>query len=126
LPALLAKGKTADLLFCEQLEPIAPELLFTELKKHKNELLEKTKLSEEDFSELLVLFKKKIKIVPANEFKDFLFEANELLKSHTKDTEYVALALKFKCPLWSKEKSLKKLSRIKVLDADEVVNLLCL
>lgn len=118
--ALLAKGKTVDLLFSEKIEPIGPELLFTELEKHKEELLKKSKLSKEDFNELLSLFKKKIKIILADEFKDCLFEANELLKPHTKDSEYVALALKFNCPLWSKEKLLKGLDKVKVLDADEL------
>jgi len=122
--ALLAEGKTVDLLFSEQIEPIAPEMLFTELKRHEEELLEKTKLSEEAFNELLALFGKKIRVIPSNEFEDCLHEANDLLKPHTKDTEYVALALKFNCPLWSKEKLLKKLDRIKVLDADEVANLI--
>ena len=122
--ALLAEGKTVDLLFSEQIEPIAPEMLFTELKRHEEELLEKTKLSEEAFNELLALFGKKIRVIPSNEFEDRLHEANDLLKPHTKDTEYVALALKFNCPLWSKEKLLKKLDRIKVLDADEVANLI--
>jgi predicted nucleic acid-binding protein len=46
--ALLAKGKTAELLFSDQIEPVAPELLFTELERHRKELVEKTKLSEND------------------------------------------------------------------------------
>lgn len=124
--ALLAKGKTVDLLFSLHIKPIAPELLFIELERHKNELLQKSKLSEADFNELLVLFKKKIRVIPSNEFEDCLQEANELLKPHTKDTEYVALALKFKCPLWSKEKLLKNLGCIEVLDADEVARSLSL
>lgn len=121
--ALLAKGRTADVLFCERIEAIAPELLFTEVEAHKEELLKKSELSDEDFNELLTLLKKKIKVIPSDEFEDCLHEANELLKPHTKDTEYVALALKFKCPLWSKEKLLKELKKIEVLDADEVARL---
>ena len=118
--ALLAKGKTAELLFSGNIKPVAPELLFTEVERHKGELLSKSKLSEGDFGRLLALLKKRIKIVPAEEFSEFLHEANDLLKPHTKDTEYVALALKLNCPLWSKEKLLKKLASIEVLDADEV------
>jgi predicted nucleic acid-binding protein len=72
--ALLAKGKTADILFSDQLEPVAPELLFTEVERHKAELLEKTKLSENDFSILLALFRKKIRIIPTVEFADKLAE----------------------------------------------------
>src|SRR3989338_828845 len=118
--ALLAKGKTADILFSGQIEPIGPERLVSEVDRHKEELLEKSKLSEEDFNELLALLRGKIRIVSAEEFRDFLSEANELLRPHTKDTEYVALSLRFKCPLWSKEKLLKRLAKVEVLDADDV------
>jgi len=71
--ALLAKGRTADILFSDQIEPVAPELLLTELERHKTELIEKSQLSENDFGTLLVLFRKKISIIPAIEFKDKLF-----------------------------------------------------
>jgi len=117
---LLARGRTIDILFSDKIEPIAPDLLFTEFEAHKAELLMKSKLSESEFNELLALLKKKIRIFPSDEFKDKLFEANKLLAQHAKDTEYVALAMKFKCPLWSKEKLLKGLEVIDVLDADEV------
>ena len=122
--ALLAKGKTAELLFSDQIEPVAPELLFTELERHRPELLEKTKLSENDFNTLLALFRKKISVIPAVEFRDKLMEANKLLGEHKKDTAYVALALKLGCPLWSKEKALKRIKKIIVLDAEEVSKIL--
>lgn len=118
--ALLARGKTAELLFSEKIEVIAPELLFTELERHKAELLDKTKLPEEDFNTLLALFKKRVKIIPSDDFKDKLFEANEIVGQHTKDTAYIALALKFSCPFWSKEKKFKNVGRIDVLDAEDV------
>lgn len=116
--ALIAKGKTIDILFSEKIEAIAPELLFTEVGRHETELLEKTKLSKKDFDILLSLFNRRIMIIPICEFKDTLKKSKELLKEHTKDMAYVALALKYKCPLWSKEKRLKKV--VKTLDADEI------
>lgn len=117
---LLSRGKTIDLLLSDQIEPIAPELIFTEFEAHKSELIEKSKLSESEFNTVLALLKTCIKTVPSSEFEDKLTEANKILFPHTKDTEYVALALKFGCPLWSKEKLLKKLRIVEVLDADEV------
>lgn len=117
---LLSKGKTADLLFSDKLHPIAPEFLFAEIDKHSGELMSKSKLSENDFKELLGLFKHRIRIVRVQEFSHKLREANEMLGSHVKDTEYVALSLAFNCPLWSKEKRLKKLAGVEVLDANEV------
>ena len=117
---LLARGKTIDLLFSDKIEPIAPELLFTEFEAHRSELTGKSKLSADDFNTLFALLKKKIKIAPLEDFKGKLVDANKLLAPHTKDTEYVALDMAFKCPLWSKEKLLKGLGSIEVLDAGEV------
>ena len=123
---ILSKGKTIDLLFSDRIEPFAPEHIFTEFESHRAELLAKSKLSEQEFNEVVALLKKRIKVIPAEEFKDKLVEANKALFPHTKDTEYVALALKFKCPLWSKEKLLKGLKIVEILSADEVENRFCL
>ena len=117
---LLARGKTAELLFSPKLKPIAPEKLFNEVEEHKDELIEKSILTEEEFDVLLALYRKHITIIPEEEFKNKLEEANNLLDPHTKDTEYVALAIQYNCPLWSKENRLRNISQIKVLDADEV------
>lgn len=117
---MLAKGKTIDLLFSDKIEPVAPELIFNEFESHKSELLNKSKLSGKEFNAVFALLKKRIKIIPSVEFEDKLEEANKALFPHTKDTEYVALALKFGCPLWSKEKRLKNLKIMEVLDADEI------
>jgi len=118
--ALLAKGKTRSIIFSDRIELIAPEKLFSEVEKHKSELGERSKLSKEEIEELLVLLKSEIEIIPITEFADRLEEASNLLKEHTKDVEYVALALKMRCPLWSKEKRLKNIPPIMTLDADEV------
>ena len=123
---LLSKGKTIDLLFSDKIEPVAPEQLFAELEAHKAELLAKSRLSEQEFNGFVALLKKRIRVVIAEEFKDKLVEANKALSPHTKDTEYVALGLKLKCPLWSKEKLLKGLKIVEVLSADEVENKFCL
>ncbi len=119
--ALIAKGRIAEMLFSDKLEIIAPELLFVEFERHRQEILSKSKLSESEFSVLLALFKKRVKIVPIDEFEDRFFEASSLLnvKEHFKDTAYVALALKFNCPLWSDEKLLKKIN-VRVLNTSEV------
>ncbi len=117
---LLAKGKTAELLFSPKIKPVAPERLFTEIENHRVELLEKSKLSKVEFDTLLALYKKYVKIVPEEDFKDMLKKANELLGEHVKDTAYVALALQFNCPLWSKEKRLKAVDELEVYDAEEL------
>lgn len=118
--ALLAKGKTVDLLFSDNLEAIAPKRLFIEVEKHIQDLVKRSALSLEEIEDVFSRLKKRIKVIDLNEFADFFPEAKNLLGDHVKDVEYVALALKMRCPLWSKEKRLKNLSIITTLDADEV------
>ena len=123
---MLSKGKTIDLLFSDKIDPVAPELIFSEFESHKAEILVKSKLPEEEFNTVFALLRKRIKVISSDEFKDKLAEANKALFPHTKDTEYVVLALKLRCPLWSKEKLLKKLSIVEVLDANEIEKRFCL
>ena len=118
--ALLAQGKALDILLSGKVHPIAPELLFFEVEKHKDELFEKTKLSDAEFSTFFALLRKRINIIPADEFENSVRKAHVLLFPHIKDVPYVALALHSNCPLWSKEKRLKGLQSPEVLDASEV------
>lgn len=117
---LIDKGNTSKLLLSGELEAIAPALIFLEVDRHKNELRERSKLPNDEFDELLALYKAAITTIPAEEFTESVEKANDLLSGHTKDTEYVVLALHFNCPLWSKEKRLKALPQLEVLDANEV------
>lgn len=69
--SLLIKGtsKSEAILFSENVEIIAPQFLLIEFSKHKQEIIDKTHRSEEDLNKLLFVFKRRIKIVPKNEFE---------------------------------------------------------
>ncbi len=57
ISALIARGKTADLLFCEQLQLIAPEFLLIEVEDHKDEIMVKSALPEAEVEEFLSILK---------------------------------------------------------------------
>jgi|TARA_B100001971_G_scaffold182024_1_gene179096 predicted nucleic acid-binding protein len=119
----LIAGKLTDLFLSEKLELVAPELLFIEIKKHKEELKNKSHFSDEDFEILLSLLEKRIIVVPLIEFISFLPKAEDLLGQHKKDAPYVALALKLNCPMWSYEKLFKKFGKVDSLTTSEVAKL---
>ena len=121
--AIIAGGKTCDLIFCEWLQLIAPEFLFTELEEHKDEIIAKSSLSEDDFEEFLNSLKERIDIIPRQQFEGFLPEANRL-SPDPDDTEYFALALRFGAVLWSNEKRLKKQPKVKVFSTSDLIELL--
>ncbi|MBU2634238.1 MAG: nucleotide-binding protein [Nanoarchaeota archaeon] len=116
----LVAGKLTNLILSPKLELIGPELLFTEIKKHKEEVKTKSKLTELEFEILLSLLERKIRIVPMDEFISLLPKAEELLGEHKKDAPYVALALKLKCSFWSYEKRFSKVSKVVSLTTEEI------
>jgi predicted nucleic acid-binding protein len=121
--ALIAAGKTADLLFCEQLQLIAPEFLFLEIEDHKDEIVAKSSLSAAEVEEFLSLVKERVVVIPRQEFERYLQEANRL-SPDPDDTEYFAVALRFDATLWSNDKKLKEQqSKVTVLSTAELIAL---
>lgn len=124
--SLLIKGtkKSEAIFFSDNIKLIAPKFLLKEFYKHKKEILSKTHRSKEDFSKLASIFERRVEFIPKERFKELIPEALELFPQHTKDVQYLALAKKFDCILWSEEKLLKKQSFIKVLDTEELFDFL--
>ncbi|RLG30355.1 hypothetical protein DRN98_07430 [Methanosarcinales archaeon] len=111
--AIISRNKTCDLMFSESLQLIAPEFLFIELEEHKDEIIAKSSLSEDDFNEFVNFLKERIDIIPGQEFERFL-------------TEYFALAMRFDAAIWSNDKRLKKQSLIKVFSTSDLISSLSL
>lgn len=119
---LIKEGNTEELLFEEDLHIYAPEFIFEEFDKYKDLILEKTERSAEDFDKLMTLLKKKIKTIPNEETDSFVTEAKKISPDE-KDADYVALALKLHCPLWSNDKELRKQSKIVVYSTEDLLKM---
>ena len=124
--SLLIKGtiKSESIIFSDNIELIAPEFLLIEFSRNKQEILLKTHRSEEEFSRLISIFERRIRLKPKQEFEEFISKAAKLFPEHTKDVPYLALAMKFNCPIWSEEKLLKKQSSVKVFNTEELFEFL--
>jgi predicted nucleic acid-binding protein len=107
-------------MFSDEVELIAPEFLLIEFSSHKKEILSKTHRTEEEFNRLLRVFTRRIKLVPSEEFKDYIYEALKLLPTHTKDSPYLALALEHDACIWSEDRELKKQSKIEIYTTEEL------
>ncbi len=121
--ALISRSLTAGLLFSESLELIAPEFLLMKLEEHKEEILFKSSIPEDDFIKSVSLFGDMVDFIPRQEFEEFLVESNKLTQDPD-DTEYLALALKFSCPVWSNDKGLKKQSKVKIFSTSDLLQVL--
>ena len=118
----LVRGRLTDILLSPKIELIAPELLFLEIRKNKEEIKQKSYLSEEQFEILLAILERRIKIIPINEFREYIPAAQKFLVEHKKDIPYVALALKQKCPFWTYEKRFQKFKDVDCLTTKEVAD----
>lgn len=112
---IISKSKSLNL------QLLSPEYAIDELRKNKEDILKYSGLNEKQFEEKLSELLNYIKLIPDNLFKEFESEAEQLI--HDKDIPFFALALKFKCPIWSNEPLFKKQSKIKVFSNREMIEL---
>lgn len=103
---LISRGEILKLLFNRKLKIYAPLKLKEEFIKHKEEILLKSKLSEDRFSKFSTLLFKRINLIPLEEYKSFIPKAKQLLGRHTKDEDFIALCLSKNIKLWTYEKLL--------------------
>jgi predicted nucleic acid-binding protein len=113
-------GKTRDLIFFDGMTLFAPEYLLMEFEKYKQEIIRKSKLSEENFELAFLLIFSKIKLIPFSEFEASLNKAKDVCPDPN-DVEYFALALSKNIPIWSDDKALKKQSLVKVFSTSELI-----
>ena len=119
---LIKDSFSYNLLFSDRFHLFTPEYIFTEFEKHKEEILEKTERTTEEFFRLLEILKRKIVLIPLEELILYVNEA-ENITPDPDDMTYFALALKLNCAIWSNDKKLKEQDRIKVYHTHELKRL---
>lgn len=108
---LIKESISYKLLFYESYRLYAPEFILVEIEKYKEELLQKTKRTTEEFYNLLQILRRRIILFPLDELIQFIKKA-EQISPDPKDISYVALALKLNIPIWSNDKQLKEKQKI--------------
>lgn len=103
---LISGGEILKLLFDNRLKIFAPLKLKEEFNEHKDEILSKSKLSENKFNTFCTLVFKRITFVPLKEYISFIPKAKELLNKHSKDEDFIALCLFKNIKVWTYEKLL--------------------
>ena len=116
-----SEGKTAELLFSNKVKLFAPEFLFEEIEKYKEEIIQKSGLSEVEFDLALAIIKSKISVVPEQEFSSSFAQAEEVCPDPN-DREYFALAISLHCSIWSNDKRLKNQNDINVISTTELLD----
>ncbi len=122
--AIVKNSVSRFLLLNPNITLYSPEGLISELEEHKEEIREKSRLSENRYNELMAILLSKIKLVPIEYIAPFLKEALEFSPDKD-DSPFLALCLAKGIPLWSNDKPLKeKQSVVKVLSTSELFNMM--
>ena len=124
MSALIAtEGITYDLMFNDRIKLFSVEFLLEEIEKHKEEILTKSGLSENELELFLSLISSRIEFILYSEFEELVPEA-EKITPDINDAEYFALALKLKCGIWSNDKTLKNQDKVEVYSTEEIIRFL--
>ncbi len=118
------KGSLVTKLLLREHELYSPEFALEELDKHKTEISKKTKLSQVEYEEFKTLLKEAVKFMAFSEYSDKIPEAFKILPEHTKDIDFLALALKLNAAIVSNDKELLKQSKIEVFNKSRLSELL--
>ena len=119
---LIKECKTKEILFDFVYELYTPEFVFSEIKKYEEEILSKTHRTKEEFDLVFSGLKEIIKVVPSEDFEEFIEEA-ETISPDPDDASYFALALKLDCGIWSNDKRLKDQDKIKVYSTIDLLGI---
>jgi len=120
--ALIKESVTKELILSNGINLFAPEFLFEEFYKYKEEILKKTNRSLEEFDEIFMILTNIITLIPEEEFCLFLEKARSISPDEN-DSAYFALALKLNCAIWSNDKKLKNQDRIRVYSTQDLIEI---
>lgn len=121
MSVLIAGGSKQDLLLSDEIDAVAPEWILFEVGKYWKELSIKSGLSEEDLDDVLSLVREQMTILSVGKYSAMLSTAKDI-SPDIKDAEYLALALKLNCPIWSEDKLLKRQDKVVVLNTKELLS----
>lgn len=102
------------------LELFSPEFALEEINKYKEEIIRKTKISQEEFKRIRTDIAIAVEFIPIEEYKAYFNEALKISPDKN-DADFFALALKFKIPIWSNDSLLKKQNKIKIFSTQDLL-----
>jgi len=122
---LIKDGKTREILLTSILKFYIPERVLDEIKTHKELIIKKSNLLQEEFELLFDLLISKISVVSIANYQNYMNEALDIMGHIDKDdSPFIALALSIENDgIWSDDLHFKKQSRVKIWTTEEVVKL---
>jgi predicted nucleic acid-binding protein len=121
--ALIKNSTTTKLLFNSNLNLYTSKFIFEEFEKYKSLILKKTKKSEKELEIIMNILKEIICVISIDDYFDYVEKAKEI-SPDPKDVDYIALALKLNCSIWSNDKELKHQNIVKIYSTKDILDIL--
>lgn len=95
----------------------------TEIKKHKKEILKKSRISENDLDIIFGRIFSKLIVLDDQTIKPYLSEADSIMKKiDIDDAPFIAAALATGSNIWTEDKAFKKQKKVKIITTQELVD----
>ncbi len=122
IAALIKKSVTREILVHPNMEYFVSEYLFKEVDANKEEILQKSGLTQEEFDTLLDTLKDKLILIPDEEITH-KNEAVKIMKAvHINDAIFIAIALSTENDgIWSEDKHFEKQNIIRVWKTKDLI-----
>ena len=124
MAALLKSSVSREIIISEKIEFYSPEYMITEIEKHRNYLMKKSKLDKKDYNFLLSTLLENITLVPFEKFKHKYMDAVEIMKNiDITDSPFIALGLAMKADgIWTKDQDYNEQNVLKVYSTKELLS----
>ena len=101
-----------------------PEIAFHEIRKYQELILEKSRMNEEEYLQVLRRLLKHIILVPQEQFNSKILDAKNLMgERDPNDVVFLALAMSINnSKIWSNDNDLSEQKEIKVLTTKDIIN----
>lgn len=119
---LIKKGVTERVLLSNDFHLYAPEYILVEFRKYESHILRVTKRNNDDFERLIELLERRVELIPIDEFRQYIKEAESLLEDKD-DAAYLAVCLAKNMALWSNDKGFKKQDKVIIYTTKELIAL---
>jgi len=114
IAALVKESTTRSILMDETFQFVTPDFTLTEINEHKEEMKQKTKLSQVEFEMLLMLIFEHISIIPHSEYNHYIKECQED-RSDPDDLPQLAAGIATKAEgIWSHDPHFREQKKMKV------------
>ena len=123
MSALIKESTTRKLILKSEHKLLLPALVIDELREHKEEILQKSGLNEQEYDRLTSILLKYVEIVPTEEVLPYKEEAIQIIGSiDEKDALFIATALAFNATVWSDDKHFKEQNAVKAVTTRELID----